>query len=287
MLPILFNNDGMPVEAGTLFTVFASDGAILDADADTTIAGVQVPVAGQTVRVAYQAGHLPVNVTIAAEPVNGYARCEATMQLLDAGLPAAPVITTLIPQWRGFTVEWESGGDADVAGYLVWFDTDGPGAPYDGKATVWGQDSPVSVGVLDSLVVDELTPGVTYYVAITALDMEGNQSTYSEEFSVAVSAIDDQDLPRVVELAQNYPNPFNPMTKIGYSLPNTGRVSIKVYDVRGHLVKTLVDRLVQAGYHEETWLGDDARGRSVASGVYLYLLQTEQEKRMRKMVVVR
>ena len=283
---LLLHNDGQPVEDGTLFTVAATGGTILTADADTSIVGIQVTVTGQTVQVQYQSGYLPLEVTISAESVNGFARCETTLQLLDAGLPNAPVITSLIPQGRGFTVEWDSGGDADIAGYLVWFDTDGPGAPYDGSATVWGQDSPVAVGVLDSLVVGELTPGTTYYVAITALDMEGNQSMYSEEFSVAVSAACDE-VPAILALDQNYPNPFNPVTKINYSLPKAGRVSLKIFDVRGRLVRTLIDEVVQPGKHEAVWQAKDDRGQRVASGVYLYMLKTDEGVKTKKLAVVR
>ncbi len=284
---LLFSNDGVSVENGTLFSVSTTSGTILSIDMDPSQPGIQVPVVDQRISLEYQSGLLPIPVTIAAKSNNGYARCEVTIHLLDADLPSAPVITALTPHWRGFTVEWDPGEDVDISGYLIWYGTDSPGAPYNGTASVWGEDSPVSVGVLDSLVVDGLIPGTTYYVAISALDLSGNQSSYSTEFSVAVSGVETQPLPKVVGLDQNYPNPFNPTTKIRFSLPRSGNVSLKIFDLRGRLVKTLVDGALIAGRHEETWYGDDTVGRSVASGVYLYLLQTEQETRVRKMVVVR
>jgi len=117
--------------------------------------------------------------------------------------------------------------------------------------------------------------------------MEGNQSAYSEEFSIAVSAVGDGDLSSVLALDQNYPNPFNPITKINYSLPKAGRVSLKIYDVRGRLVRTLIDEVVQPGKHEAVWQAKDDRGQRVASGVYLYMLKTDEGVKTRKMAVVR
>ncbi|MCZ6852472.1 MAG: T9SS type A sorting domain-containing protein [Gammaproteobacteria bacterium] len=66
-----------------------------------------------------------------------------------------------------------------------------------------------------------------------------------------------------------YPNPFNPETSIVYQLPEGGIVSVKVYDVRGRLVKTLVDTRLSAGEHRTTWNGQDNDGRQVATGIYL------------------
>jgi hypothetical protein len=71
-------------------------------------------------------------------------------------------------------------------------------------------------------------------------------------------------------LHQNTPNPFNPATTIAYDVPTRGQVALRVYDVGGKLVRTLVDSMRPAGTHQVQWNGLDDAGRRVASGVYLY-----------------
>lgn len=78
--------------------------------------------------------------------------------------------------------------------------------------------------------------------------------------------------PRAATLHQNAPNPFNPRTTIRFSTP-AGRASLRVYDVGGRLVRTLVDGAVRAGSHEVDWDGRDRHGRTAASGVYFYRLE--------------
>lgn len=84
-------------------------------------------------------------------------------------------------------------------------------------------------------------------------------------------------------LMQNFPNPFNAKTTIRYSIPKSGKVGIKVYDILGREVKTLVDRRVEAGAHITSF---DAS--NLASGVYVYEIMTEDGKRMaKKMMIVK
>ena len=95
-------------------------------------------------------------------------------------------------------------------------------------------------------------------------------------------------LPESYALNQNYPNPFNPKTTIKYELPNSGDISLKIYNVTGQLVKTLVDNHKEAGYHTIEWNGDDENGRSVASGIYIYrLINNEGIVNTKKMIMVK
>ncbi|HEX2869155.1 MAG TPA: C-GCAxxG-C-C family (seleno)protein [Ignavibacteriales bacterium] len=71
------------------------------------------------------------------------------------------------------------------------------------------------------------------------------------------------------ELSQNYPNPFNPTTRIRFSLPETAKVNLQIFDIRGLLVKTLVEQQVyNAGAFEVDWNGCDEAGEKVSSGIY-------------------
>lgn len=89
-------------------------------------------------------------------------------------------------------------------------------------------------------------------------------------------------------LRQNHPNPFNPTTAISFAVPNgSGDVEVKVYDVTGRMVKSLVSEPLPAGEHTVVWNGKDEAGRTVASGIYFCRLSVEGESAARKMVLMK
>jgi hypothetical protein len=94
-------------------------------------------------------------------------------------------------------------------------------------------------------------------------------------------------IPKVFALAQGIPNPFTGKTLIRYQLPRTVHVSLKVYDIAGRLVKTLVNEEKKAGYFRTQWDGKDNSGRRIASGVYFYRLKAGDYEKTRKMVFLR
>ena len=80
--------------------------------------------------------------------------------------------------------------------------------------------------------------------------------------------------PRFVNaLGQNWPNPFNPETTIPFSLAAPGRVVIRIYDVAGRVVRTLLDKPEEAGWHIVRWSGQTDDGNATASGVYFYRIE--------------
>ncbi len=89
------------------------------------------------------------------------------------------------------------------------------------------------------------------------------------------------------ELRQNYPNPFNPATRIEYMLEKSCHVSLKIYNVTGQLVRTLVDEHQKSGSSSIIWNGRDERGRRVASGVYFYRLEAGEFVTSKKIVLLR
>ncbi len=93
------------------------------------------------------------------------------------------------------------------------------------------------------------------------------------------------DTPRTLLLTGNYPNPFNPQTKVSFALPRDGAVRLDVLDVRGHVVRTLLDGALPAGSHELTWDGTDDTGRGVASGVYFARLRHDDRELTHKMLL--
>ena len=102
-------------------------------------------------------------------------------------------------------------------------------------------------------------------------------------------AIDDEKVesPRKFALEQNFPNPFNPETTIRYELAKADNVTIRVYDVSGRLVRTIVNDLQKAGKYEVKWDGKNNAGNQVASGVYFLRMQTPGFTKVRKMTLLR
>ncbi|MEE9270602.1 MAG: beta-propeller fold lactonase family protein, partial [Candidatus Krumholzibacteria bacterium] len=94
-------------------------------------------------------------------------------------------------------------------------------------------------------------------------------------------------IPRRFALGQNYPNPFNPTTTIRFDLPVTTHVRLKIYDVMGRLVATLVNEKKPAGIHTIVWDRTSRNGGSVASGVYFYRLEAGAFRMTRKMVLLK
>jgi len=93
--------------------------------------------------------------------------------------------------------------------------------------------------------------------------------------------------PKQTALFANVPNPFNPTTKIAFDLARAGQVKLQIFDVAGHVVKTLVNGATPAGRHELTWTGLDQGGRRVSSGVYFYQLVTDDFSQTRKMALLK
>ncbi len=95
-------------------------------------------------------------------------------------------------------------------------------------------------------------------------------------------------VPTVSSLVQNHPNPFNPSTTISYDVATPGLVSLRIYDVSGRLVRTLVDEWKGVGRFDQLWDGTDNRGTTVTSGVYFYRMTAPGYKSMtRKMLLLK
>ncbi len=110
--------------------------------------------------------------------------------------------------------------------------------------------------------------------------------TFMVDAAVSVSDPSEALLPNSYRLEQNYPNPFNPSTSIKFHLKKAEPVSILVYDLKGRLIKTLIDREDRAeGAHTVEWDGTDNFGQRVASGRYVYTLEFEEFRQSRVMTL--
>ena len=146
----------------------------------------------------------------------------------------------------------------------------------------------------DDLVVSEFKVydhSTNTFVSST-IDLSSDQMFYM------VSLRDEIEIPEsvayVTGLEGNFPNPFNPSTTITFSLSSgegrgDGQVRLNVYNVRGQLVRTLLDGSTEfgAGVHSVVWNGDDDYGRSMASGIYFYRLETSEFSETRRMLLMK
>jgi hypothetical protein len=139
-------------------------------------------------------------------------------------------------------------------------------------------------------ITNALTPGATYFYKVIAI-FDRSDSTESAELSFTFENITYANnsglLPYEFKVNQNYPNPFNPSTIINYILPKSSLITVKIYNILGQEVKTLINTVQQAGVYNIQWVGDDNFGRTVASGTYLYRISAGQFVKTMKMMFLK
>jgi len=110
--------------------------------------------------------------------------------------------------------------------------------------------------------------------------------TYRLVFGNDLTPVGDQT-PRVTALNSVYPNPFNPQTTIAFELAKPTYTDLRIYDLQGSLVRTLVNENRAVGRHEVVWNGRDNNGQRTASGVYMVRLKAGDLTQMKKLVLVK
>ncbi|MFT5316226.1 MAG: hypothetical protein ACI9UK_002071, partial [Candidatus Krumholzibacteriia bacterium] len=121
------------------------------------------------------------------------------------------------------------------------------------------------------------------YVEVDILPMSSQTVTVHG----GTSGVPDASSASILRLGQNHPNPFNPATELDFYLPNSGGVQLKIYNVKGQEVATLVDRDMSAGDHTVEWNGKDSDGGDVPSGVYLVKISAADQTDRRKITLTR
>lgn len=182
---------------------------------------------------------------------------------------------------------WDPNTESDLAGYRV----------YVGEQPR-RYETAHPVGLQTFFLLSRLTPGKTYFLAVTAYDLSGNESDFSEEVSVEIPDDDEQSpLPKVtgessLALIYNFPNPFNAdaeVTTLRYFLGEPQEITIRIFDVKGDLVLSLVNRQRKSnGEHlEDRWDGSNSRGEKVAAGLYYCEISTAAQRAVFPVAVVR
>ncbi|MCL1827021.1 MAG: C25 family cysteine peptidase, partial [Candidatus Cloacimonetes bacterium] len=124
---------------------------------------------------------------------------------------------------------------------------------------------------------------MVYYDPVDTYDDPDNP----EDFDGTVG--DNDDIVPAVEFAlyPNYPNPFNPSTTIKFAIPAPSKVDIKIYNIKGQLVKTLKNEFMDKGIHSVQWHGNDNNDRAVATGIYFIRIQNEKNIAIRKSLLMK
>ena len=94
-------------------------------------------------------------------------------------------------------------------------------------------------------------------------------------------------IPQKYLLGQNFPNPFNPNTTIEFAIPEDSYVNLSVYDIMGRLVKTIVDKKINAGYYQVDWDGTDQDSLHVSASLYIYVLKNNKVTITKKMIMMK
>ena len=119
-----------------------------------------------------------------------------------------------------------------------------------------------------------LAGGTNFVYRLKQIDNDG-QYQYSKEVEVEV-------VPKQFALYQNYPNPFNPETNIKFDLPEVSKVRVNVYNILGERVATLLDKTVEAGFHQVEF-----NGSNLSSGTYIYRIEAGNFVQTKKMVLLK
>ena len=136
--------------------------------------------------------------------------------------------------------------------------------------------------ILETTYVDYDVPEGNHVYSLQAIYENGESEMVYIEIEIKVSDGDINDVPILTELVGNFPNPFNPITTIKYNLAVESMVRIDIFNIRGQLVKTLVNEYQVIGRYTEVWHADD-----VPSGIYLYRLETSAGVEVKRMVLLK
>ena len=117
--------------------------------------------------------------------------------------------------------------------------------------------------------------------------------SYSGAITFHAAVLVKVNAPLTFELLQNYPNPFNPNTTIEFRIPLASDINLKIFNILGQEVVTLMQGVQKAGYYKMQWNGRNKHGQSVATGVYLYIMTARalngsaEFKDVNKMVLIK
>ena len=151
---------------------------------------------------------------------------------------------------------------------------------------ILGANAPIIGSGEIAVITFELVQQVEPYLAFSLVDLR-DVSGQPLDVNQDPGDENNQQIPSAYSLNQNYPNPFNASTQISYELPRSGEVSLRIYNIKGELVRELMNEYTPAGHHRITWEGKNKDGLTTASGIYFYQIVSEGFAETKKMIFVK
>jgi len=180
--------------------------------------------------------------------------------------PPANLTINSTPQGGNVILNWESPNDY-ITGFRVY------------------RNDEFIVETMSSYYFDAgVDPGI-YLYEVTALYIEYESEPVSGEIDLTASG--DSTIPQITELTGNYPNPFNPKTAISYQLSEKGNVNMLIYNIKGQMVKVLIDEEMEPGRYIVEWDGSDDNDNRVSSGIYYYKMTSKGYSSCKKMILMK
>ena len=190
--------------------------------------------------------------------------------------PRQPVNLSASVDTDYILIRWNKNTEADINHYNLYRDT---------TENFTIDSTTFVVSVTDTFYLHIRPGGINnLYFKLTAVDNQGNTSEPSEELHIVLTGTKNNEEFTInnYKLFQNYPNPFNPTTRIAYRLKERGYVKLYVYDIKGELVETLVNKIQDRGYYEVEFTGspsgsEESTAQRLASGIYIYQILVQNE----------
>lgn len=267
-----------------------ADSPVLTYEVGVLSAGIGVAVRGDSLFATSESDfHGTVAVRVAAGDGQYVVADTMEIEVLSINDRPGPVVLlvpadgdTIDPAQSTLAFEWQSAADVD-----------GDGLEYTIRVFGGALDTSFSLSNDTTWLFQNpsgLAPGATYQWSVVASDGELSSSsadTFSFVVPVLVGIDGHMPLPARFALHRNFPNPFNPTTTIRYDLPEASRVVLRVYNIIGQEVRTLVCRHESAGYKSVQWDGKNQRGNSVTTGVYFIRLEAGSYLKTIKVMMIK
>ena len=158
-----------------------------------------------------------------------------------------------------------------------------------GSSAAYGSEN-YTVQAMTEIDSSSINLGLTFFRVVSSMDEGLWTSEIDSGYSINNNYLDIKDTFLIVEsfsISQNYPNPFNPITTLNYYLPEESIVNITIYDLKGNIVKKIVDQIETLGFKSVQWNGTNNKGQPVSAGAYIYVIEAGDFRQTKKMILLK
>jgi len=181
-------------------------------------------------------------------------------------------------------VQWQTASEMNTAGFYVQKSSwEGGDFQRINSGMISSKGTP-STGAAYSFEDADVSGFGQFYYRLEEITLDGESDVMPPVRISVTSDVRSSQQPGQFNLTQNYPNPFNPTTRISYVLAQGSNVRLEVYDLRGAVIRTLVNQSQSSGAYTVQWDGTNQLGETVGSGLYLYKLTAGDFSKTRKML---